>query len=295
MPIPPISEQTETQSAKVDFESDARLHAYNFVQDAHSLVIHIYLSFSQSDFDGQGYSIHLIDPVNQESIASVDRYVDERQGLYMGPGYNPVRHQRAELSISAETPTNRMLWIALSLWRADGGEFLKQRILSSDHQLISDTQTVLGELVLPAVPVISLTESLAEFANGFKLDPVSIPQTAGAGEILTIPFTWRADLAGSEDYVQFVHIINKESGQWWTYDQQPLGPRLPTRHWYSGLVDTHIWEVALPATMPTARYAVFTGLYRISDKERLFVTKPDGTPFADARVPLAVLTIEDSG
>ena len=119
-----------------------------------------------------------------------------------------------------------------------------------------------------------------------------MPERAQAGETLAIPFAWRTDKDGREDFVQFLHLGHEASGAWWVHDQQPLGPRLPTRVWYSGLGDSETWEVPLPADLAAGRYTVFTGLYRAGDQVRLPATDAEGTSFVDARVPLGVLTIE---
>ena len=68
--------------------------------------------------------------------------------------------------------------------------------------------------------------------------------------------------------------------------------RLPTRLWYSGLADSEIWAAPLPSDLASGEYAVFTGLYRMSDKERVPVKGRDGRLFVDARVPLGFLTLE---
>ena len=90
----------------------------------------------------------------------------------------------------------------------------------------------------------------------------------------------------------FYILVTKRSGEWWIYDQEPLGARLPTRLWYGGLADSEIWEVTLPADLAPGRYNVFTGLYRVSDRERLPVSDAQGTPFVDNRAPLGALIIE---
>ena len=200
--------------------------------------------------------------------------------------------QRIAVQFPAQTPTNRALWVVLTTWREEDDVFVPQKIISSDHQLLGDTQVVLGELVLPAESATSLTGSLAAFDNGFALDTVDLPDRVRSGETLTIPFTWRAKEDGAEDYVQFLHFSHDETGNWWVYDQQPLGARLPTRLWYAGLADSEIWQIPLPADLAPGRYKVFTGLYRASDLERLAASDADDTPFVDARVPLGILTIE---
>ena len=67
---------------------------------------------------------------------------------------------------------------------------------------------------------------------------------------------------------------------------------MPTRLWYSGMVDMGTWAAPLPADLAPGNYAVYTGLYRQSDTERLPVASADGTLFADARVPLGTMNTE---
>ena len=92
--------------------------------------------------------------------------------------------------------------------------------------------------------------------------------------------------------MQFLHFSHEESGEWWVYDQQPLGPRLPTRLWYSGLADSEIWQVPLPADLAPGRYTIFTGLYRTRDQQRVPASDSEGKSWLDARVRLGILTID---
>ncbi|MCY3979347.1 MAG: hypothetical protein OXG23_14715 [Chloroflexi bacterium] len=89
-----------------------------------------------------------------------------------------------------------------------------------------------------------------------------------------------------------MHFIHDELGGQWGYDQQPLGARLPTRLWYSGLADTEIWQVPIPTDLAPGTYKVYTGLYRASDLERLPARDAAGKLFADARIPLGSIIIE---
>ena len=107
--------------------------------------------------------------------------------------------------------------------------------------------------------------------------------------------TWRAEAAARDDWIQFLHLGHEPSGEWFVYDQQPLGIRLPTRLWYKGLADSESWSVPLPSDLQPGRYAVFTGLYRASDKERLSARDASGEPFLDARVPLGSLVVTNEG
>ena len=169
---------------------------------------------------------------------------------------------------------------------------MRQKVLASDLNLLSETQVVLGELVLPADSPTPESVPLAQFDTGFTLDAVDMPEIARAGETLTIPFAWRSEEQGREDYIQFLHLGHQESGVWFVYDQQPLGPRLPTRLWYQGLADSEVWQVPFPADLAPGRYTVFSGLYRTRDSERVPASGADGTPWLDARVPLGSIMVE---
>lgn len=107
-----------------------------------------------------------------------------------------------------------------------------------------------------------------------------------------INFTWRSDKPDREDLAQFWHLCRANNDDWRVCDQQPLGARLPTRLWYSGMADSETWATPLPADLELGTYSVFTGLYRQRDQERLPVANADGTPFTDAIVPLGSLTID---
>jgi len=282
-----------TQPAAVEFESDVHLHGFRIEKKKnHRLHLHLYLSPGRWDFNGLGYSIHLVDQGSGDSIARGDQYANRQLEFLLGPGYVHVYRQWMELEIPPQAPVNRALWVVLTLWRKKGDEFVRQPVLASDLQLLDDTQVVLNELVVPDLSTATPpTVPLAVFDNGFTLDAVDLPQHAQPGETLTIPFIWRSESDGQEDYVQFLHFGHQESGAWWVYDQQPLGSRLPTRLWYNGLADSEAWQVPLPADLAPGRYTIFTGLYRRRDLERVPASGADGTPWLDARVPLGSLTI----
>ena len=280
--------------AAVAYESGMHLRGY-FLED--SRTIHLLLSPGRLDFLGLGifelgYSIHLIDQVSGESAHNRDEHAHRRH-LLLGPGAAITYRQEIDLRLPQQLPVNRAYWIVLTLWREADGAFAKEKIVASDHQLLSESQVVLGELVAPAAEATaSHRVPRALFDNGFILELVDLPEAARAGESLSIGFAWRSEDDGSEDHAQFLHLGHMESGEWMVVDRPPLGPRLPTRLWYDGLAESETWHVPLPADLPPGRYAVFSGLYRASDKERVPAKSADGDYFLDARVPLGSLVIE---
>lgn len=205
--IPPISNQARAKSVAVLFESGAQLTAYSFSRHEREIDIHLYLTAAEIGFERLGYSIHVIDMASEESVTSVDRRMNSHLDVYVGPGRSIANHYRAQLNLPAGAPSNHALWLVMSLWRMDGDEFTPLRILSSDHQLLSATQVHLDALVLPDESPPPLPRApIATFVNGFTLDGAALPKQVRAGETLPITFTWRADKAGREDYVQFLHI-----------------------------------------------------------------------------------------
>ena len=281
--------------AAVEFESGMHLRGH-LIEGRRRL--HLFLSpgrpdFPELGFAELGYSIHLIDQVSGESAHKRDKYAHRRH-LLLGPGAAFTFRQGFDLRLPLHLPVNRAYWIALTLWRNVAGEYAKEKIVASDHQLISETQVVLGELVVPdrAAAAASFSVPVAVFDNGFILEAVDLPGEGRAGESLSIGFSWRSEEDGSEDHAQFLHLGHIESGAWTVVDRPPLGRRLPTRLWYDGLAESEIWHVALDADLAPGRYAVFSGLYRASDKERVPARGADGGYFLDARVPLGSVVIE---
>ena len=290
--IIPIARQVYAQPAAVEFKSDVHLHGFRLERGKRDLKLHLYLSPRSWDFNGLGYSIHVVDQVSGDTIVSRDRYADVQLEFVLGPGYVPVYRQWMKLDFPRQAPVNRALWIVLTLWYKQDEEFVSLAVISSDHRMLNETQVILGEFVLPLVSAAATSVPLAAFDNGIALVAAELPASTNAGETLTIPITWSSDLAGVEDHVQFLHLGHAESGAWWGYDQQPLGARLPTRLWYDGLVDTENWQVPLPADLQRGLYTVSTGLYRTRDQERVPARDTDGSFFRDALVPLGSLRIE---
>ena len=132
----------------VEFETDVHLHGFHI--ERRSGYLDLYFSVRRWDFNGLGYSIHLVDLVSGETIAIRSEQADRQHGLWaFGSAYAPVYRQRMELEIPPQTSTKRV-YIALTVWREKQGEFARQKVLASDHRLLNETQVILGELVIPA-------------------------------------------------------------------------------------------------------------------------------------------------
>ncbi|MCY4020900.1 MAG: hypothetical protein OXG39_15915 [Chloroflexi bacterium] len=291
--VPVLEIRLLARQASVRFQSGVNLHGYTIETSREVSRVRLYASSKQGNGIRLGYSIHLVDQVSGISVARSDEWEDRRNGIWLfGPEYAPIYGQMIEVEIPPQTPVNRAYWVILSLWRKNGGDYARRMVLDSDLELLSETQVLLDELVIPTEADNLPTVPLAEFENGFILEAADLPVRAQSGETLSISFAWRSNAEGREDHAQFLHLGLEEAGPWFVHDQQPLGPRLPARLWYSGLADSETWRVPLPADLAPGQYSVFTGIYRARDQERVPASNAEGARFVDGRVPLGRLTVE---
>lgn len=296
--IPRLEMQLVAQPVNVEYESEISLRGYRIDSGAGKFDVRLYSSanvwrWNSINSDVVGYSLDLIDQASGETVANHNEYVNQQmEFLLFGPDYLPVYRDTTQLIIPPTTPANRALWLVLTFWRNEDDTFIRQKVLQSDLPLLSDSQVILAEFVQPAASAAPSATYMARFDNRYILTAAILPERVAVGADLPITFSWRSETEGSEDLAQFLHVGNTESGEWWVFDQPPLGARLPTRLWYNGMADTETWAAPLPADLAPGNYAVYTGLYRQSDKERLPVASADGTLFPDARVPVGILTVE---
>ncbi len=286
-----------TSPSSVFYTDDSlELRIYRIEKDQNEVKLQFFaLPQTWHHYTGMGYSLHLVDQVSGASYVGVD---DSGRRNHLIPyrifGERYTYKQWLGFDIPPTVPRNRALWLLLTTWQEQEQVFLRQSIISSDFPLLDDSQVILGELVVQEMDGPSASSPVAFFENGLSLDLAEMPSRAHAGEILSIRFAWTSEQTTMEDYAQFLHFGHELSGDWWVYDQEPLGARLPSRLWYSGLTDSEIWQIRLTAELEAGRYLLFTGLYRSSDRERLPAIAADGTPFVDARVPLGSLIITTS-
>ena len=146
------------QPASVQFGTGVRLHGYRIDSGDGASVLRLYASARQRDYMGlgvrMGYSVHLVDQVSGESVTSRSEYANVGQDVWLfTPGYAPVFRHQMEVKIPPQPADNRLLWVVLMVWRKKrSGEYVFQEVHASDHQLLDETQVILGELVIPAAP-----------------------------------------------------------------------------------------------------------------------------------------------
>ncbi len=268
---------------------------FNFPRAGESSTMRLWLHATREPDFSFGLAVQLQDQASGAILAAADKMSwDGRERNKWLPGREHTRSQIARLRLPTDAPVNHAFWLTLSFWEYEGNVAIRPLpVDSSDYPLLGETHVILDEVVFPeTVACASLAEAPGRFANGFVLQAASIPGRAQAGGELAVSFTWCAEHDGSEDLIQFLHFFHAESGAYQVVDQMPLGLRLPTHLWYAGLQSSEVWRFTLPADLQPGRYAIYSGLYRLSDLQRLGVTLADGAQPADARIPLGTILIE---
>ena len=98
------------QPASVQVKSDIELRGFHIDQNAGGTVVRLYVSARQADYMGIGFSLHLVDQMSGESVASRDEWADRQHGIgLLGADYRPMYRQWMDVSFSPETPVNRAL------------------------------------------------------------------------------------------------------------------------------------------------------------------------------------------
>ena len=152
-PIFTLEIPTWARPESVQFESGLRLLGYSFENTTSAAIVRLFSTTRQSIDEQMGYSVHIVDQVTGDSIASRNDILNSRDKVSLGKrDFTPLYLQQIEIDILPDVHVNQALWIVLTHWKEYDGKFMRQKVLSSDRHLLNDTQVVLDELVLPAVP-----------------------------------------------------------------------------------------------------------------------------------------------
>ncbi len=121
--------------AAIEFEPGWHVYGYKLEDDGLPSALIMQLP-GGVDAATLGFSIHLVDQVSGASLASADRYVNRHTKVSLQKlAFRPMYKQNVALEIPPEAAANRALWAVLTLWRVQDGEYIRQRVIASDHQL----------------------------------------------------------------------------------------------------------------------------------------------------------------
>ena len=126
--VPSLELWLLAQPASVQIESGVQLHGYRVDSGEGASVVRLYASAERRDYLGLGYSVHLVDQVTGDSIAGRDEYANRQSSMLFAPGHAHVYRQWVDVEIPSNAPTNRALWIVLTLWRKRDRDFVRQKV-----------------------------------------------------------------------------------------------------------------------------------------------------------------------
>jgi len=140
---------------------------------------------------------------------------------------------------------------------------------------------LLGHLLLPNGAVRPIGPAYANLENrvellGFITDRAEYHP----GDAAAVTLYWRALQALGQDYKVFVHLTGPEPATPQApaaqHDGDPGGGFTPTTRWLPGelVPDTH--RLALPASLPPGRYALWAGMYEYQTVRNLEVVSAEG-------------------
>ena len=147
---------------------------------------------------------------------------------------------------------------------------------------------VLGEVTVSGVP---LPEGAVNFGDKVALLNVDVPERAlqPAGQ-LSVNLTWQALEQMDRNYTIFVQVVNAQDQIVGQVDGWPVQGTHPTSDWQPGEVVRDPYRVQLADTLPSGRYRLLVGLYRLDTLQRLPVLNESGVA-VDDKVVLPGLTV----
>ncbi|MCS7178774.1 MAG: hypothetical protein RML46_08375 [Anaerolineae bacterium] len=140
---------------------------------------------------------------------------------------------------------------------------------------------------LSVSPEISRTEELEYRIRllGYSLGK----RTWHPGETITLTLFWQPREAIQPNLVVFVHVLDKQGNLVAQHDGVPDQGRRPTPFWQPGVlvVDSH--PVPLPADLPPGDYALWVGMYRWPELQRLRIQ--EGAAAGNDRIFLETIQV----
>ena len=147
---------------------------------------------------------------------------------------------------------------------------------------------VLGHVTVSGVP---LPEGAVNFGDKIALLEADVPETTlRPGGRLRVNLRWQALGPIEADYTVFVQVVDAQDRIVGQVDSWPVQGTHPTSGWEPGEVVGDPYQVQLAEALPSGRYRLLIGLYRLDTLQRLPVLDESGAA-ADDKVTLPGLTV----
>lgn len=114
------------------------------------MTLRLYAESRTPDYLDQGYSLRIVDRDSGAAFVNWDAPIaDPPAGILLAPARDHIYRQQLALDFPPDLPSDRGLWLMLTLWRDEAGRQVTQKILSSDLTTLDDKQVILAEFELP--------------------------------------------------------------------------------------------------------------------------------------------------
>ena len=154
----------------------------------------------------------------------------------------------------------------------------------------------IGFWTAPPTTAVASARYVARDGWNVTLAAYGQPGSARGGSSLPLLFEWRASGPAPRSYTIFVHLADRSGREVTGGDATPVWfTPLPTTGWPSGAAVLDMHTLALPAGLPSGRYALAVGWYYWADGGRLAAESPAGNAVGDQIVLGTVDITTDHG
>lgn len=288
--------------ANIAYEGGLRLVAYrvspDVVRPGGEVELTLYWEADNSLNDDYSLSVHLL---SHPEIASVAQSDDLHIGPLPSRAWFPhiVVRRTAWVQLPDDLPTQQSYWLLMRAWYGPwplGRPWQDTTGLTvidpGTVRQLADDSVILASLPAPAdapLPPPETSGGAAFPAEGIRFEGYTLPDEAVTGDTFDVRFWWQTEAAPPRDLQQFFQLIHQDSGEVFSFDQQPFGGRFPTSDWPANTRLLDEWTVTIQGDMPAGTYDVFTGLYDLATMERAAVIGADGQPLEANSIRLGAL------
>ena len=227
--------------------------------------------------------ITLVDQ-NGHTPAILDRMPFE--GRYPATSWSPQQLMRDQYSIVVPAQAQAQLVTAyLSLYPIGQGSELSEAVESGEAlgQYIE-----LGKVKLRGPVTVLQPQQRTEVRLGDDLELLGFDAPAHLEMSAPVSLTlyWRALRQPADDFTVFVHLLGPAGDVVAQADSQPRANQYPTSIWDAGEQISDMYELALPADLPSGDYRLQVGMYRLATGERLPAQRANGEVWPDNAILL---------
>ena len=196
----------------------------------------------------------------------------DRDAIYVFPTWDSFAFSQLSKSLDSIASTEDLLGCGgnrlLTVYRLQAGTLSQETWLSADQASLP--------FLSPQHRSSTTLKGGIEF-RGYTLEG---SQTLKPGQPIRLNLFWHTTTKVKQDYMVFVHLMDKEDRLWGQWDGPPCNGSYPTSIWERDelIIDRYPYNLSLRPEAPPGRYQIKVGLYSLITGERLEVLDKAGNP-----------------